>query len=163
MEKYTEASIQFALQTELDSRGQQFILPNVMVDWGEADLISVTAAGYMQEWEIKVSKSDFYADFKKGKHRWLARPGYTPGGQCTASCFWYVMPDGLVPDLEVPDYAGHVAMVGGTVVIKRRAPMLHRRKLGDYQYDWLLRIAAMKLWSVKRDLRYARQHAAHAY
>jgi len=160
---HTEQSIQVALQRELDRRGHQYILPNVMMDWGEADLISVTKAGYLQEWEIKVSKSDFRADFKKGKHRslcisqhdWLAQDVREPGGRCTPSCFWYAIPDGLVPDTDVPDYAGLAVMAGDVPIIRRRAPMLHRRKIGEYQLNWLLRISAIKLWAVKLNLRQA--------
>ncbi|KKN34709.1 hypothetical protein LCGC14_0790910 [marine sediment metagenome] len=151
-------SIQFALQRELDRRGHRFILPNVLVDWGEADMLSITQAGYMHEWEIKVRRDDFYADFKKNKHMWLEGPmAQEPGGRCTASSLWYVMPEGLVPQLDVPDYAGLVFMIGRYgVSIMRNAPKLHQRKVGEYQMSWLLRIAAIKLWSVKRELRNAK-------
>ena len=97
---------------------------------------------------------------KKNKHKWLSLPDYVPGGRCTASCFWYAIPDGLVPDADIPDYAGLIVVVGGsTVVIRRRAPMLHRRKLGEFQWQWLLRVSAMKLWAVKKDLRNANKAA----
>jgi hypothetical protein len=41
--------------------------------WHECDFISVTKAGYLTEYEIKVSKHDFKRDFidKKIKHEWL--------------------------------------------------------------------------------------------
>lgn len=41
---------------------------NVFVHSWEADLFSVTKTGYSYEIEVKVSKSDFMADFKKPKH-----------------------------------------------------------------------------------------------
>lgn len=47
-------------------------VPNVSYGgfyWGEADIISVTKSGYMTEGEIKITFSDFKADFKKKKYR----------------------------------------------------------------------------------------------
>lgn len=44
---------------------------NVFVhDW-EADLFSVTSSGYTYEIEVKISRSDFFADFKKTKHHFF--------------------------------------------------------------------------------------------
>lgn len=54
------------------------------VFYWEADLVSLTRAGLMHEYEIKCSRSDFLADFKKDKHRILdemfktGRVGNTP-------------------------------------------------------------------------------------
>lgn len=156
MFKHTEKTMQMALQAELNRRAHQNILPNVMVDWGEADLLSTTRKGYLHEYEIKISRKDFYADFNKNKHAYLGIKDRVPGGRRTASCFWFATPDGLVDISEVPDYAGFITVHGEAgVVIRRRAPMLHRRKLGPYQWQWLLRISALKLWAVKRDLREA--------
>jgi len=50
--------------------GRNYEIPNVyLYDW-ESDFISVTRAGYIHEYEIKISKSDFKNDVKSksGKH-----------------------------------------------------------------------------------------------
>lgn len=43
-------------------------LKNVFVHRWEADLFSVTSSKYAYEIEVKISRSDFFADFKKPKH-----------------------------------------------------------------------------------------------
>lgn len=45
-----------------------FKLQNVFVHSWEADSFSVTSSKYTYEIEVKVSRSDFFADFKKPKH-----------------------------------------------------------------------------------------------
>jgi len=58
--------IERALRVKYCSAHQLF-LPNVHLSgWWECDVLGVTKAGYMYEFEIKMSKSDFKADFNKG-------------------------------------------------------------------------------------------------
>lgn len=44
---------------------------NVFVHSWEADSFSVTSTGYVYEIEVKISRSDFFADFKKPKHHFF--------------------------------------------------------------------------------------------
>ena len=46
----------------------KYQLSNSFIYSEESDFFSVTGAGYAQEVEIKISRSDFKADFKKRKH-----------------------------------------------------------------------------------------------
>lgn len=46
----------------------KYQLSNSFVYSEESDFFSVTATGYAQEIEVKISRSDFKADFKKKKH-----------------------------------------------------------------------------------------------
>ena len=49
--------------------GRIYEIPNVyLYDW-ESDFISVTRAGYIHEYEIKISKSDFNNDAKSKTHK----------------------------------------------------------------------------------------------
>lgn len=48
-----------------------FKLKNVFVHSWEADSFSVTSSKYTYEIEVKVSRSDFFADFKKPKHNFF--------------------------------------------------------------------------------------------
>lgn len=56
-------------------------LENVFVHAWEADVFSVTASGYSYEIEVKVSRSDFFADFKKPKHHFFKTFNKTHGIQ----------------------------------------------------------------------------------
>lgn len=49
--------------------GRLYEIPNIyLFDW-ESDFISVTRAGYIHEYEIKISKSDFNNDAKSKAHK----------------------------------------------------------------------------------------------
>lgn len=50
-------------------QSHKYQLSNNFIYTEESDFFSVTASGYAQEIEVKVSRSDFKADFKKGKHK----------------------------------------------------------------------------------------------
>lgn len=149
MARHTELSMQRRLAHDLLARGHQAVVPNVQVANWEADLVSVTVAGYLHEWEIKVSYSDFLADAKKRKHHWLSRPplrsSYYP------SRLWYVVPPGMVQPEEVPGHAGLVCINGGRYVrcaeVIKEAPQLHTYPLTDKQWRWLVRISTYKLWN----------------
>lgn len=78
-----------------------FTIPNVIFGNIEMDVFSVTRAEKVYEFEVKISRSDYLADFKKvTKHRLLKE------GKYWANKFIYVVPEGLIQPEEVPDYAG---------------------------------------------------------
>ena len=55
---------------------QEILVPNVswgLVSWGECDLLAVSAAGYVTEYEIKLSLADFKREW--GKKRWVGMAG----------------------------------------------------------------------------------------
>lgn len=62
----TETTVQNALYRWLRASNRWPILPNVDCITGyEADMLTVTNAGYVYEYEIKLSLSDYRADLKK--------------------------------------------------------------------------------------------------
>jgi hypothetical protein len=120
-------------------------VPNSNVILGyEADLISITKAYYVHEYEIKTSIADYRRDFSKwlghhrygiGKHRFLQdetatsykyyykRPNY----------FWFVT---CGFEIEPPPYAGYIVAeftkrtkTGIRLVVKQEAPRLHTDKV----------------------------------
>lgn len=122
--------------------------------WFECDVFEVTKAGYMVEYEIKLSRSDFAADAKKAKERWEIN--HTSGRaawekkveptkweqlaanqQAGPSRFWFVIPCGVdIRDAEVPEWAGFIKaeMPGESwrriqMHVQRPAPLLHRVKV----------------------------------
>ena len=63
----TECSIQGELGYRYGILKKQIVVPNVLLGPYEADFITITKSHYLIEVEIKISISDFRADFKK-KH-----------------------------------------------------------------------------------------------
>ncbi len=149
---HTELSMQRRLAHDLMARGHQAVVPNVQLASWEADLVSVTQAGYLHEWEIKVTRSDYLDDFrrKKRKHRVLSSPGHLRSAYYP-SRLWYVVPVGLIGPEEVPEYAGLVCINGGAYVrcaeVLREAPQLHNHPITERQWRWLTRISTYKLWN----------------
>jgi len=108
----------------------------------ECDVISISKSDYIYEYEVKISRSDFKADFKKQKHKlmtekksvvermikenntmvkdtWYINPNY----------FYFVVPTNLVSIDEIPEYAGliYVNELLGFEIIKK-APVIHKVK-----------------------------------
>jgi hypothetical protein len=117
-------------------RSDIIICPNTEAIGWEADLVVVQPTDYVAEIEIKISRSDFKADFKKEiKHQQLAGGGRTHwrGGP---NQFFYAVPAGMVRLDEVPAYAGliYVHAPAGygpeyhRAEVMRAAPRLHTRK-----------------------------------
>lgn len=115
------------------------LIPNVFpLSYGyECDLMEITKAALWHEYEIKVSRQDFFNDFKKGsglhgqdpgrKHRRISEgkgPNY----------FWYVTPRGLITTEELPSYAGLIecdlSEENSKCSITVPAKRLHRNKIG---------------------------------
>jgi len=130
-----------------------FCLPNYTPDkWWECDVFEVTKAGYVTEYEVKISRADFFADAKKErevfprgygepsvfekKHDLLAAK--SPRGP---SRFFYVTPAGLLDPSEIPVWAGLIEVEAHTPELHcsrfrereiTTAPRLHREKIADH-------------------------------
>ena len=125
-------------------RNHEHKFENTYVHAWEADVFSVTKTGYSYEIEIKISRGDFFADFKKEKHQLFS--GFKKGWKiikqgdgheldrndhrikypCThisprqlnhLSCtnkLFYACPEGLIKADEVPEYAGLIYVGDGS-------------------------------------------------
>lgn len=119
----SESVIQPRLFQHLYKKGHKLIVPNFQGFFtGEIDVCSVMKSGLVNEYEIKISRSDFFADAKKeNKHTvfekmsagvfFEKRSYYSGSGiyqiEFTApNYFYYVVPTDLVKTEEVPHYAG---------------------------------------------------------
>lgn len=101
-----------------------YVFPNTYLGRYEADIFEITKHGYLSEYEVKISHSDFLAEKKKlGKRDILLS-----GKRC--NYFIYLCPDGIIPIEEVPEYAG-LYYISDISHIKSR-------KIGNYsdQADW---------------------------
>lgn len=119
---------------------QSFTLPSYTPSrWFECDVVRFTKPGYMQEFEIKVTKADFWNDANKhrmvkalGSQMFLKHQLLAMGWHEGPSVFYYCIPEGLIPIEDVPSWAGliEVASRNGRLYerIARRAPKLHTKK-----------------------------------
>lgn len=91
----------------------------------ECDVLSLSKSGYLSEYEVKISRSDFQAEKKKVRKWNLIE------ARCEWTCpnyFWYVCPVGLIREDEVPIYAGLIYISDEGLLIMKTAPLLHRAK-----------------------------------
>jgi len=125
-----------------DLRGaSQILIPRYTPrDWWECDLWRLTKSGYTDEYEIKLSVSDFKADLSKSKRtfggynaetkKWIEnyrvkhdelQQGKGPNR------FWYVVRSDM-PEVAIPTYAGLMIVDGRAIYTKIAAPKLHSKK-----------------------------------
>ncbi len=133
----SENEIAFALMREYYHKGHSPITFRFSGQGiGEADVISITKAGFINEFEIKRTRSDFMADFrnKTYKHKYLAeRVGIKKGFNGTVwflapSYFWFVVPKNLIGIEDIPEYAGLIYYEEGRLAVIKRAPRTHSEK-----------------------------------
>lgn len=145
--KPSERSIQRAIMEHFWA-SFQCACPNFTPrDWWECDIWAVTKAGYVAEYEIKLSASDFWADRRKSRNRY----DYSERGIVTEnkhdrlslrdsvpSRFFFVVPEAIEDTVSsnLPDFAGLIVVRErygrwGGLRIKRFAPRLHKNKVAD--------------------------------
>lgn len=119
------------------------VLPNFYYGIFEMDIFRLLSSGYIYEYEVKVSRHDFFADFKKGrkfhnaymqkmdlelKHDRL-KEGKGPNR------FFFVVPEDLVKKEEVSGHCGLIFFTKkSTFRIIKNAPLLHREKYKEKHY-----------------------------
>jgi hypothetical protein len=93
------------------------------------DVFKVSEAGFISEYEIKISKSDFKADFKKDKKHDLLN-----AGKLSCNRYYFVTPKGLLEITDIPKYAGwYEYSESGRLVLIKNAPLLHKNKFTDWK------------------------------
>lgn len=114
----------------------------------ESDMIAVNKNKYIAEYEIKVSRGDFRADFKKGnKHSIIADAyNYKFASEHIPNYFYYVTPPGLLDKSELPAYAGLIE-VGLYVRPVKRAPILHKLEADSSTEFALMKKIYNKYWN----------------
>lgn len=126
-----------ALCAHVMTQGADGALPNWFSHKWEMDVAALNRNGYFQEYEIKVSRDDFLADFrmKKKKHllykslaaqkhklRTADEFAYIP------SQFYYVCPVGMLELKDIPAYAGLIWFRPGEFTLLKKAPKIHAGK-----------------------------------
>jgi hypothetical protein len=156
---FDEARIQLALYDHC-MQGKYLMVPNVSWSWfsWETDLISITRAGYVHEYEIKCTHQDFKNDYKKRKHLTFrdaaARQIHENRLRRIPNYFWYVAPIRAIP-LCVPGYAGLMEVThkryGLQLQVIRKPKMLHHNKMSHDAIRAIMRSLMYKYWNVARD------------
>jgi len=135
------------LRAYVRSGAGDIMIPNYYVDGYEMDMFKVSERGYVTEYEVKVSRGDFKADFKKApelfeKHKLgSTKHDRVKTGERLCNRFYFVVPQGLVKPEEVPEYAGliyytkagRIEWMGDFRLVKN-ARLLHKRTMVDAHY-----------------------------
>jgi len=138
--------------------GNDIVVPNWYIRGRECDVLRITKAGVSYEYEIKVSRSDFFADFKKQHVHWNGEVSgnkhtkMKAGDRCNK--FFFVVPFELIKIDECPDYAGLIYFHENPfdkgqyskLWVVKPAPMIHKEKL---QFNDL----SSKLWFREQSMR----------
>lgn len=158
--KLTTARMEVVLAHNFGTRGT-VIVPNV--SWGlinhEADLLMLRPSGWVEEIEIKVSKSDLKRDLLKNRGR-----GHKSDDRVQK--LWFAVPEGMETMPEIPEHAGilkvSVTRFNDFVVTTVRAPKLNKRahKLTPDEQRQLLRLGMYRIWTLKGKLLAIRDKAA---
>jgi hypothetical protein len=131
----------------------------------EADVLGINRNGYIYEYEIERSRSDFRAEFKhkEYKHKKLRgrnaikvydewKNGKRTGGkyECILipNRYFFVCPEGLIKPEEVPEYAGLIytdkRFLYSNELIKA-APLLHKNKANKRIYERVANILSQRI------------------
>lgn len=146
---FTETNIQKSLFHYLLNKGHQYVIPNIYFSHEESDILSVTRNNYYYEFEIKVTLSDFKADFKKFKHK-----RFNNGFTSLISRFTYVAPINAIP-LCIPWYAGLIEVYKNKYdrllfSEVKQAPKLPSRKMDELKfYKRISKTLMWRYWNTK--------------
>lgn len=137
MKEISEKSILSILNSQFLCQ-PKYLINNLYVFSWESDYLALTKSGYWYEIEVKISRADFKADFKKiEKHNQLANSNE----YATPNFYYYAVPENLISVEEVPEYAGLIYIKNGYFGTVKGAPMLHKTKLhldlqDKFYYNW---------------------------
>ena len=120
----TEKIIIKQLTLWVDDRQYPFQIPNAFFYGWECDYWALDIAGVAREFEVKISRSDFFNDAKKQKH-----------AECKgANYFYYVVPKDLVKPAEVDKRYGLIYVwETGYVEVKKKPRKLHDNRFTDWK------------------------------
>jgi hypothetical protein len=172
-----EKKILNRLYNYLSHKSHKFIMPNIFLFFWEADMVSITKAGFLNEFEVKTSRSDFKADSKKTKkHEVLLEGCYTPSyrenlyierkyptkWQLTESKriisgrpnnFYYCCPEDLIKPDEIHDNYGLIYIVqqNGHLFPHeiKRPKKLHKKKCPPELKAKIGESARFRYWSLR--------------
>lgn len=135
------------------------MVPNGFIGSVELDFAGIRKSGYLDEFEVKLSRADFLADFRKIVNVKRIQPDperpylnieevpkheAVQAGRWVANYFHFVIKEGIVTPGEVPEQYGLIVLLDkGGYRIVRDAKLLHKRKVSD---DLKLNLAMKLHW-----------------
>lgn len=163
MAKITEQQIIDSLFNRF-SDGYKYQVQNAFIYIGwESDFFTLSKSGLQIEVEVKTTKSDYKADFKKKtKHKVLegkiledseAR-GRNFKNRIGPHKFFYAVPEGMIKKEEVPTYAGLIYVTNGGAYITKQAPVLHKNQ---NTWEKVKTVLLDKFYWNERNLKYEMQ------
>jgi len=118
---------------------------------GESDLISVTPAGLVHEFEIKRSKKDFDRDIEnKGFKHEVLEEGAPIEGKCTPNYFWFAVPKRICDEISVPEYCGLLCVRYNGIDKVKNAPRRHSRHITERARHYLERGVMKRYWQNRK-------------
>jgi hypothetical protein len=132
------------------SNTAKYIVPNAFIfkgDWETDCFIQQRSSGYCYDIEIKISRNDFFADFRKCQKHSILKVGTYQNGWVSIEngdkvprlCehkkrpnkFFYCVPSGLIKINEVPEYAGlmYFNSHDESIEVVKEAPFIHRDQI----------------------------------
>ena len=154
MKDMTEKDITDALHRNYNGNSR-YRIANAYIfkrEW-ESDFFVQKQNGYCYEFEVKISRGDFFADRKKvDKHMILEHGKFIKQGSVwnpahtnnndrwiktekeqehtlRPNKFYYVVPIGMITVDELPTYAGLMSYDNGSINNVKEAPFIHKNKL----------------------------------
>lgn len=109
--------------------GYDIVLPGFFYGSNECDVFRINESDFVFEYEIKISRSDFFADFKKEKKHERLRIA----ADNTPNRFFYVCPENLIKVEEVPVYAGLIYFSDPSFIIMKSAKLIHKNKFTKFR------------------------------
>lgn len=116
----------------------EIMIPNFHCFAYEMDCFKLMSkTEFVIEYEVKISRADFFNDFKKN-HKPYNRPPIYKHQELQAgrgaNRFFFITPLGLVSAKEIPHYAGLMYYDEKKIITQKPAPLIHGRKFEDYQW-----------------------------
>ena len=125
--------IAYKLISWVQKTGGDIVIPNYYHGIYEMDVFKLTSSGYIHEFEIKISKSDYMADFKKNDFKKELKHDKISQGK-RSNKFFFVVPEGLLSKEDIPNHAGLILYTKyKTFKIIKPAPLLHKNLFTDYK------------------------------
>lgn len=144
--------ISYYITNYFQNTGYEIVLPNFYFGPYEMDVFRRMKNGYINEYEIKISRADFKKDFEKSHkkfhqefkngtfsiydHDVVLKHEEFSKGKGVPNKFWFVVPEGLISIDEVPDYAGLIYWIDKydcTKIIKP-AKFIHKNVHGRIEF-----------------------------
>lgn len=138
--------IQTALFTRYHDR-YEMMNANAFLGRYECDFLGIRRSGFIDEFEIKLTRSDFRADFCKScedvlKHDELLN------GKLPPNYFYFVAPEGIIKLEELNPKYGLIEVTDkGVLKTRKEARRLHKDKASDEQKISLLKKHHWKWWN----------------